>query len=331
MKYAMLLLAIGLLALPVFAQEAGNETAADNETVMENDTNVTTDSNETEVPEEDDDGPLQAGPKGKVNVSAYENVTNYTALFEATCTSEEEAEAGVAPGNFLYGFKRFFENVDKFFTMDKGEKAKKHAKYGKLRAVEAHLMTCKAKAQSDAGDDEAAEESLETAEELAEDSIEEQTSAETELEAAVEDGSANETEVEEVQNYTRNSIIVLQRVYEKAPEAAKDGLLRALNNSIANYEKHQEKMESKGKGGDDDEDENETDNETSSSGPGKGKGKGQSGGDDDNETESDDDGNETVSSGKGKPSDAGSSGKGKGNGGSSSDDESEEEEESEDD
>jgi hypothetical protein len=269
-----MLLALGLLSLPVFAQEA-NET------------------NET------DDGPLQAGPKGKVNVSAYENVTNFTALFEANCGPQEAAEAGALPGDFTYGFKRFFENVDKFFTFDKGEKAKKHAKYGKLRAVEAHLMTCKAKALADKGDEDAAEDAAGEAENLAEESNEETTEAQENLEEAIEDGSANETEVEEVQNYTKTSIVVLQRVYEKAPEAAKDGLLRALNNSIANYERHQEKMESK----DDDDDENET----SSSGKGKGPksddemnvsvnasvntstsvGKGKSGDDDSDEDESD--------------------------------------------
>ncbi|HSB46639.1 MAG TPA: DUF5667 domain-containing protein [Candidatus Bilamarchaeum sp.] len=292
-----ILLGLGLLAVPAFALE----TEGNNTTVKEG---------------------------GKVNVSAYENVTNFTALFQATCTSDEKAQAGDLPGDFMYGFKRFFENVDKFFTMDKSESAKKHARYGKLRAVEAHLMTCKAKAQADSGDESGANQTMDTVSQLVDDHDEEITDAQDDIEAAVEDGSANETDVQEVENETRNSIIVLQRVYEKAPESAKDGLLRALNNSIDNFEKHNEKMEEKGKEKDD-EDQNET-NTTSSKGP---KG-------DENETEenvtkgksgehgkptvgnstvSDDDENETSDDGP----DRGSQGGSKGKGGSESEDESE--------
>jgi len=200
MRYVMLLLALGLLAVPAFAAN------------------------------------------GNVNVSAYDDVESYSSL---GCGPEDTTEAGAVPGDFTYGFKRFFENVDKFFTFDKAEQAKKSAKYGKLRSVEAHVMTCKAKALSDEGDEESSEQAMEQAQELVQEQEQEMEQAQEQLQQALDEGSADEADVEEVQNYTRNSIAVLQRVYEKAPESAKDGLLRALNNSINNYERHMEKVQQK--------------------------------------------------------------------------------------
>ncbi len=67
--------------------------------------------------------------------------SNETDVVDATDSGEvevDEGEVGALPGDLTYGFKRFFENVDKFFTFDKAEKAKKHAQHGKLRAMEAH-------------------------------------------------------------------------------------------------------------------------------------------------------------------------------------------------
>jgi len=162
---------------------------------------------------------------------------------QGTNVEVNEEEVGSLPGDFGYGFQRFFENVDKFFTWDKAEKAKKHAKYGKLRAVEAHIMTKKAQQLAAQGDLAGANETLQTVQGLMEEQGEESEAAQEELEAAIEEGSATEEDVEEVESKLRNSIVVLQGVYEKVPEPAKDGILRALNNSISNQERHEERLQ----------------------------------------------------------------------------------------
>lgn len=330
MRYVMVLLALGLLALPVFAQDA-NTTDNSTSNVTDNSTvNVT--SNATD--------------NSTSNVTANNSELNLTdtAGLLATCSGNESASVGALPGDFMYGFKRFFENVDKFFTWDKSQSALKHAKYGKTRAVEAHLMACKAHDQEAAGNTTQANATSQTVEQLAEDGNKELDQAHSDLEAAVDAGTANNTTISQVDNETRNSIEVLQRVYERAPEAAKDGLLNALNNSIANYERHQEKMAEKehGKGRGDNQtvngtSENETENETSSGDneTGRGNGKGREGddsgnvtgsghgkgGSDDNETEAgtgDDNGvNETAG---GAPVGVGNGSSGKGRGGESGDD-----------
>ncbi|MEW6723025.1 MAG: DUF5667 domain-containing protein, partial [Candidatus Micrarchaeota archaeon] len=116
MKYMVLLLALGLLAVPLFAEE------------------VTTENEVTEG------GSFGAETSEGETLEIAENASLETS------TEINESEVGALPDDTFYGFKRFFENVDKFFTFDKSEKAKKHAKYGKLRAIEAHLMTKKAQA-----------------------------------------------------------------------------------------------------------------------------------------------------------------------------------------
>jgi hypothetical protein len=272
-KFAILLLAIGLLSIPAFALESA-----------------------------------EADGNGTVAVEASENATAASLDDSADGTGIEvnESEVGALPGDWNYGFKRFFENMDKVFTFDKSESAKKHARYGLMRAMEAHILSGKAQRLAAEGDDTGADSTLAEVEKLADEQTDELEDAQTDLESAVADGSANEAEVEQVQNDTRNSIIVLQRVYEKAPEAAKDGLLRALNNSISNYERHVEKMETKQqekeqKGNQamagnetDDGDGSETGNETAT-----GHGQGQA--------------NKTKETGK--PEDAGTNVTGKGNGG----------------
>jgi len=253
-RILLVLLALGLLSVPVFAEEAtGEEAVVDGGTI-----GMPPES--AELPEETEED------------SQAEMTTEEVAGID-------ESEVGALPGDVFYGFKRFFENVDKFFTFDKIEKAKKHAHYGKMRAVEAHLLSGKAEKLAAEGKYLDANSTLELMEQATADQNEEIEDAQTELEDAVEEGSATEEEVAEVENEIRNSIVVLQRVYEKAPESAKDGVLRALNNSISNYERHVEKMEGKGvkvrDGDDEDEEEDEEESEVeeeTEDGAGNGKG-----------------------------------------------------------
>ncbi|MBN1169617.1 hypothetical protein JXA56_01200 [Candidatus Micrarchaeota archaeon] len=154
-----------------------------------------------------------------------------------------ESEVGTLPGEFTYGFKRFFENVDKFFTFDKAEKARKHAKYGMLRAVEAHVLSGKAQKFAAQGDQAGLNQTLRLIEQATTEQNEENQAAQNAIEEAVDEGSADEEDVQQVQNEVRNSIRVLQRVYEKVPAQAKEGVLNALNNSIMNQERHMERMQ----------------------------------------------------------------------------------------
>jgi hypothetical protein len=188
---------------------------------------------------------LLATPVFSVNGTneAVANETDVTAV-EGNASFVEE-EVGALPGDLGYGFQRFFENVDLFFTLDKAEKAKKHAKFGKLRAVEAHAMTKKYQQLLAEGKEAQANETLAVVEGLTEEQNSEMEAAQEDLEGALDEGTADEEDVEEVGLQLRNSIMVLQRVYEKVPESAKDGVLRALNNSIMNQERHEQKVAEK--------------------------------------------------------------------------------------
>lgn len=318
-----LLLGLGLLAAPVFAE--ANDTNTTNITqvnVSSNETtlNVTENLTDTNVTTNDT----------TVNVSA--NVTeNLSDTLTSSNITIDESEVGALPGDFTYGFQRFFENVDKFFTFDKAEKAKKNAKYGKLRSIEAHLLTRKAQQYMADNDIAGANNTLELANQILADYEQESTAAQENIEEALEDGSANETDVAEVQTELRNSIIVLQRVYEKVPESAKAGIARALNNSINNQARHEQKMQEKlakklgkksaqqaGAAVETDENETEADetdeNETETAGTGKNKPKGkpetpgkglgkiknQTDSDESDENETETDENETNSSGNSK-------------------------------
>lgn len=230
---------------------------------------------------------LLAVPAFAANETVNETSTaNVTALEENQSFVEENV--GALPGDLSYGFQRFFENVDLFFTLDKAEKAKKHAKFGKLRALEAHVMTKKYQELIAEGKEAEANETLAVVEDLTEEQNDEMEAAQEDLEAAVEEGTADEGDVEEVEGQLRNSIMVLQRVYEKVPESAKDGVLRALNNSIENQERHEQKVAEKAqekeekkeqkmnKGNETEVGDNETETEDNESEVSSGNGKGSS-------------------------------------------------------
>jgi hypothetical protein len=248
----LLLVALGMLAVPVFANgtvnDTVNETDANDTDVNEtDDLDVTTDDNETEDLNLTVDGNDTVDLNVTENDTEDLNLTADTETFVSAVTEDvDESEVGALPGDFWYGFQRFFENVDKFLTFDKSEKAKKHANYGKLRSIEAHLMTKKAQQLAAEGKTSDEEATLEEVRQLLADQAYETGEAQGNLETAVDEGTADEEDVDEVETELRNSIRVLQRVYEQAPESAKPGLARALNNSIENQEKHEQKMAEKG-------------------------------------------------------------------------------------
>jgi len=204
-KFVLILLGLGILAVPIFAQ--GN---ADNAT--------------------------------------NKNLNKLVIFGNATELPLNESEVGALPGDVFYGFKRFFENVDMFFTKNKSESAYKHARFGKLRAMEAHLLSGRAEKLEAEGRYAEANATLKEIERLTGEQQQESEDAIKQVEEAANEGSAKEKDVEKVNVEIRNSIIVLQRVYAKAPAPAKDAILRALNNSINNQERHEQKMAERGFG-----------------------------------------------------------------------------------
>lgn len=165
-----------------------------------------------------------------------------TSLGDNTSILVNESQVGPIPGDLMYGFKRFFENVDTFLTFDKADLAQKEAHYANMRAVEAHILSDDAKKQEAEGKFADENVTLQELNSLLADNANDTLKAEGDLESAVSDGSANQTVVDAVHNNTRNSILLLQNIFARAPEPARDSILRALNNSINNEQQHYERL-----------------------------------------------------------------------------------------
>ena len=68
-------------------------------------------------------------------VDAMENIIELPPAFQRDLLPH-----GTTPDSWLYGFKKFFEGVDLFFTSDDVAKAEKHAYLAELRLAEAKEM-----------------------------------------------------------------------------------------------------------------------------------------------------------------------------------------------
>jgi len=125
--------------------------------------------------------------------------------------------AGITPDSWMYGFKRFFESIDLFFTFDDVAKAEKHLKYAELRLAEAKEMVEKGKPEFVDDLIEEYEDSLEKANEISK--IAQQL-------------GKNVTKVAElVAIATSIHMDVLENVLEKVPEQAKPSIQRAIISS----------------------------------------------------------------------------------------------------
>jgi len=125
--------------------------------------------------------------------------------------------AGITPDSWIYGFKRFFEGIDLFFTFDDVEKAEKYLKYAELRLAEAKEMAEKGK--SEFVDDliEEYEDNLEKTNEISK---------------TAQQLGKNVTKVTElVAVATSIHVDVLENVLEKVPEQAKPSIQRAITSS----------------------------------------------------------------------------------------------------
>jgi hypothetical protein len=125
--------------------------------------------------------------------------------------------AGITPDSWMYGFKKFFEGVDLFFTFDDVAKAEKYVRYAELRLAEAKEMAEKGKPEF--VDDLLKEykDNLERGNEI--------------LKIAQQVGK-NVTKVAElVAVATSIHVDVLENVLQKVPEQAKPAIERAINSS----------------------------------------------------------------------------------------------------
>lgn len=134
------------------------------------------------------------------------------------------SDPGITPDNFMYIFKRWGEGFQKFFTFDKIEKAKLNLKFAKLRLTEAKIMTERNQLQ------------------YIKNLIEEYNRELDEADKNIPIGQ-NISEIVRQANLTLpKSEIILEFIYTKAPEAAKHGLERAINNSIEKRIRWEEKI-----------------------------------------------------------------------------------------
>lgn len=144
-------------------------------------------------------------------------------LLPITAAAQEELpDPGVTPDSPFYGIKRFFENVDLFFTFDSPAKAEKYIRYAGLRLSEA-------KAMQERGRRDLAENMLEEYD----GNLNESRKA---LKVARKLGLRTANVSERVALATSRHLEVLYRVLDKVPEQAKPAILRAINASSKNID-----------------------------------------------------------------------------------------------
>jgi len=144
-----------------------------------------------------------------------------TILFPVQVVSAQGPELpdpGTTPDSWAYGFKRFFEGADMFFTFDDLAKAEKHANYAGLRLSEAKAMAERGRPEFVDGLAKEYEDNIKAANEIAKNAqqIGKDTTKVTEL----------------VGLATSIHLGVLDDVYERVPEQAKEAILRAKRASV---------------------------------------------------------------------------------------------------
>ena len=145
-------------------------------------------------------------------VDAMENIIELPPAFQRDLLPH-----GTTPDSWLYGFKKFFEGVDLFFTSDDVAKAEKHAYLAELRLAEAKEMAENGKPEF--VDDLVKEykNNLEQSNKIAE---------------VAQQVGKNITKVTElVAIATSIHLDVLEEVLQKVPEQAKPSIQKAINAS----------------------------------------------------------------------------------------------------
>ncbi len=136
----------------------------------------------------------------------------------AVAQKPELPDPGTTPDSWVYGFKRFSEGMDMFFTFDDLAKAEKHANYAGLRLSEAKTMAERGK--------------LEFVDSLVKE-YEDNINLSNEIAKKAQQIGKDVTKVTELVGLaTSVHLDVLDDVYEKVPEQAKEAILKAKNASM---------------------------------------------------------------------------------------------------
>ena len=135
----------------------------------------------------------------------------------ATITTEpsELVEPGIAPDNFFYPFKLFFENVGTAFTFGNLAKAKRYANLAEKRMAEAQIMIGE-------GKEKIAERTLNRYQELLDGSLDRS-------QRASEKGKDPSEIQEKISRITENHLLILDKVLKQVPEHAQIAVQQARN------------------------------------------------------------------------------------------------------
>ncbi len=130
-------------------------------------------------------------------------------------------DAGTLPDSWFYGFKRFGEGVQEFFTFDLLEKAKLKYDIAEIRLMEAEVMAREGK------------------QDLADTSLKDYEIRLAEIEKNKKDISSSGRDVSSLSKIADDSaykhILVLQKVHEKVPETAKPEIERVIEDSLERH------------------------------------------------------------------------------------------------
>ncbi|MDI6798656.1 MAG: DUF5667 domain-containing protein [Candidatus Aenigmarchaeota archaeon] len=143
-------------------------------------------------------------------------------MLSTSVIAQELPGAGITPDSWLYGFDRFFERVQLFFTFDPAAKARLRLQFAGERIAEANEMVRRGKPEF--VQDLMREHELELSE------------AEKEVEGLRAVGRNVTLLVEHISNVTYRHITVLEEVLEKSPEQAKPAIEHAINASMKEHE-----------------------------------------------------------------------------------------------
>jgi len=149
----------------------------------------------------------------------------------STCilAEEELARPTILPDHPLYPFKTFFERVRLWLTFDPEARARFHAYLAEQRLAELNEMVKRRR--------------FEYVHRLREEYEREMDEVENETSKTFGFGRNATALLEHVCNVTYKHIVVLERVLSEAPEAAREGLERAINASIKGHMRCLERVE----------------------------------------------------------------------------------------
>lgn len=156
----------------------------------------------------------------------------FLAMFVASASAQSTSnavEAGATPGDLFYGLDKFGDQMKVAVASVQGPdaKAKAHARIAEERAAEAQKLV----EENDTENVGKAVALFQVQNERAREAIQNSTSEET---------------AEEVENRTRNSKEVLERVESRVPVEAQEGIQTAIDNSQKSLEEIQERRQKGG-------------------------------------------------------------------------------------